>query len=135
MRAGRRQTVTIEDDMDGDRELEDFEDEARTIELGNESDNIERTRDIHDGDDDETTELPPVSRKVRSYRKRSRAHSKTIALKRLTRAELALGTAMFPPLDGVGRRARVASAAKRSGRARGSRASITCISTSTHAPD
>jgi hypothetical protein len=101
MWAGRRQTVTIEDDMDGDRELEDFEDEARTIEVGNESDDCERASDIDD--DDETTELPPVSHKVRSYRKRSRARSKTIALKRLTRAELALGTAMFPPLDDAGR--------------------------------
>ena len=51
------------------------------------------------GDDDVTIEIPVVSRKVRTHRRRTRARSKTIALKRLTRAELALGTQMFPPVE------------------------------------
>jgi hypothetical protein len=86
--------------MDGDREPEHFEDfdDARTSEISIESGGIERDNGIESGDDAETTELPAVSRKLRSYRKRSRPRSKTIALKRLTRAELALGTAMFPPV-------------------------------------
>ena len=90
--------------MDADRELEDFEDEAGTIEIGG-AGRGERGADV--GDDDVTLEVPPVSRKVsrkvRSYPKRSRARSKTIALKRLTRAELALGAAMFPPVADVER--------------------------------
>jgi hypothetical protein len=90
--------------MDADRELEDFEDEARTIEIGSERWD---DRDPDAGDDDVTVEVPPVSRKVsrkvRSYPRRSRARSKTIALKGLTSAELALGAAMFPPVDDVDR--------------------------------
>jgi hypothetical protein len=50
-------------------------------------------------DDDVTIEIPAVSRKVRPHRRRSRPRSKTIALKRLTRAELALGASLYPPVE------------------------------------
>ena len=50
-------------------------------------------------DDDVTVEVPAVSRKVRTHRRRSRPRSKTIALKRLTRAELALGAQLYPPVE------------------------------------
>ncbi|HTR56277.1 MAG TPA: sigma factor-like helix-turn-helix DNA-binding protein [Kofleriaceae bacterium] len=52
------------------------------------------------GDDDVTIEIPAVSRKVRHHARRTRQRSKTIALKRLTRAELALGAALYPPVEG-----------------------------------
>ena len=42
---------------------------------------------------------PEVSRKVRRRRRRTRPRSKTIAMKRLTREELRLGAAMYPPVD------------------------------------
>jgi len=43
-------------------------------------------------------ELPLISRKVRRRTRRSRPRSKTIAMKRMTRAELQLGAAMYPPV-------------------------------------
>jgi len=55
------------------------------------------------GDDDVTIEIPVVSRKVRTHRRRTRARGKTIALKRLSRAELALGTQMYPPVNDADR--------------------------------
>ncbi len=67
---------------------EEFEDEADTIQIR-----------IGGEDDDVTTELPPVpavSRK-RVHPRRSRPRSKTIALRRLTRAEL------YPPVEDVER--------------------------------
>jgi hypothetical protein len=54
--------------------------------------------EIEVGEDDVTVEIPAVSTK-RVHRRRTRARSKTIALKRLTRAELALGARMFPPVE------------------------------------
>ena len=75
----------MSDDRDGD-----FADEAETIQIGGVSEG---------GDDDVTTEIPAVSRKVRSHPRRSRPRSKTIALKRLTRAELARGAQMYPPVE------------------------------------
>ena len=65
----------------------DFEDEAVTTQL-----EITNEEDI-------TTEVPAVSRKVRKHPRRSRPRSKTIALKRLTRAELARGAKMYPPVE------------------------------------
>ena len=50
------------------------------------------------GDEDVTVEIPAISTK-RVHRRRTRARSKTIALKRLTRAELALGASLFPPVE------------------------------------
>jgi hypothetical protein len=55
------------------------------------------------GEDDVTIEIPAVSRKVRAHPRRQRSRSKTIALKRLTRAELALGAALYPPVTDVER--------------------------------
>lgn len=48
-------------------------------------------------------EAPGVSRKVRKRTKRDRPRSKTIAMKRVTRAELAMGAMMYPPVEGVQR--------------------------------
>jgi hypothetical protein len=42
--------------------------------------------------------LPEISRKVRRRTKRTRPRSKTIAMKRMTRAELQLGAEMYPPV-------------------------------------
>jgi hypothetical protein len=56
-------------------------------------------------DDAAAKDVPPVSRKVapRSRSKRERPRARTIALKRLTRAELQRGAAMYPPVDDVER--------------------------------
>lgn len=48
---------------------------------------------------DAAIELPTVSRKVRSRGRRTRPRSQTIATRRLTRAELATGAALYPPVD------------------------------------
>ncbi|MDB4955966.1 MAG: hypothetical protein JWO36_3535 [Myxococcales bacterium] len=48
-------------------------------------------------------EIPAVSRKVRSRTKRTRPRSKTIAMKRLTMAELRLGAMMYPPVVDIER--------------------------------
>ena len=48
--------------------------------------------------DSEATEIPAVSRKVRS-RRRTRPRSKTIAMKRVSMAELEAGALMYPPVD------------------------------------
>jgi hypothetical protein len=42
---------------------------------------------------------PEISRKIRRRRRRTRPRSKTIAMKRLTREELRVGAAMYPPVD------------------------------------
>lgn len=49
--------------------------------------------------DGEGGDAPEVSRKVRRRRRRTRPRSKTIAMKRLTREELRVGAAMYPPVD------------------------------------
>ena len=59
--------------------------------------------DDGEGDFDEevvTTEVvvPEMSRKVRRRSKRTRPRSKTIAMKRMTRAELRIGAEMYPPV-------------------------------------
>jgi hypothetical protein len=48
-------------------------------------------------------DVPEISRKVtpRSRTRRERPRSKTIALKRLTRAELARGAELYPPVENV----------------------------------
>jgi hypothetical protein len=53
----------------------------------------------------EAAEVPETSRKVtpRSRTRRQRPRSKTIALKRLTRAELARGAELYPPVEDVER--------------------------------
>ncbi len=52
------------------------------------------------GDEVAATEMqiPEISRKVRRRTRRSRPRSKTIAMKRMTRAELRLGAEMYPPV-------------------------------------
>ena len=47
-------------------------------------------------------ELPETSIKIRRERRRSRPRSKTIALKRMTRAELLAGTRAYPPEEHFG---------------------------------
>lgn len=75
---------------DSDRE-EDLDQELDiTDEVGDESD---------DADDSEDGDAPEISRKVRRRRRRTRPRSKTIAMKRLTREELRVGAAMYPPVD------------------------------------
>jgi hypothetical protein len=69
----------------------DFEDEVPTIEL------------VIATTGDEGAEMPEISRKVRPRTRRTRPRSKTIALKRLTRAELAAGAAEFPPVEDIDR--------------------------------
>ncbi|MGE0547300.1 MAG: sigma factor-like helix-turn-helix DNA-binding protein [Kofleriaceae bacterium] len=70
------------DDRDGD-----FDDESVTIELP--------ALPVPE----EPLEAPPeLSRKVRS-RRRTRPRSKTIAMRRVTMAELQLGALMYPPVD------------------------------------
>jgi hypothetical protein len=64
----------------GDR---DFEDEAVTIQVPVPA---------------PAADVPEVSRKVRS-RRRTRPRSKTIAMRRVTLAELRLGALMYPPVD------------------------------------
>lgn len=48
-------------------------------------------------------QLPDVSRKVRRRTRRTRPRSKTIAMKRMTRAELQLGALMYPPVEDIQR--------------------------------
>src|SRR4051794_23715469 len=62
--------------------------------------------DMDDEDDDGDVEeapadgsVPELSRKIRRRRRRTRPRSKTIAMKRLTREELRVGAAMYPPVD------------------------------------
>lgn len=57
------------------------------------------------GGDDFDDEAPTISRKVMTPRRsrRTRPRSRTIALKRLTRAELARGAEMYPPVEDVER--------------------------------
>src|SRR5687768_11501655 len=72
----------------------DDEDESLELEMGGE----EELSDA-DGIAAEGEEVPEVSRKIRRRRRRTRPRSKTIAMKRLTREELRVGAAMYPPVD------------------------------------
>ena len=64
--------------------------------------------DADEGDEDSDNAItaegddgtpPEVSRKIRRRHRRTRPRSKTIAMKRLTREELRVGAAMYPPVD------------------------------------
>jgi len=82
--------MSADDRDDEDLDQEDMLDEAE-----------EATSD-EDGISDEGGEEgspPEVSRKIRRRRRRTRPRSKTIAMKRLTREELRVGAAMYPPVD------------------------------------
>jgi len=52
-----------------------------------------------DTDADADGAPPEISRKIRRRRRRTRPRSKTIAMKRLTREELRVGAAMYPPVE------------------------------------
>jgi hypothetical protein len=75
---------------------DDFDDEDEGLEL-------EATEELADDGlaSAESNEegVPEVSRKIRRRRRRTRPRSKTIAMKRLTREELRVGAAMYPPVD------------------------------------
>ena len=78
----------------------DFEDEVPTIEIVVKREEVEAVAEASS----ETGEpVPEVSRKVRPRTRRTRPRSKTIALKRLTRAELAAGALENPPVDDADR--------------------------------
>ena len=69
-------------------ERDDEEDEALELETASAT-----------GDEPEGEGVPEISRKIRRRRRRTRPRSKTIAMKRLTREELRVGAAMYPPVD------------------------------------
>jgi len=59
--------------------------------------------DVDDGGELQVTIEVALSRKVRRRTKRDRPRSKTFAMKRVTRAELQLGTLMYPPVEDIDR--------------------------------
>ena len=75
---------------------DDRDDEDEGLELELEDQDEEQDAMVAD---DETGEVPEVSRKIRRRRRRTRPRSKTIAMKRLTREELRIGALMYPPVD------------------------------------
>ncbi|HUS32973.1 MAG TPA: sigma factor-like helix-turn-helix DNA-binding protein [Kofleriaceae bacterium] len=84
----------------------DDEDEAFELEAAEDvsaDEDIEAASEVEASAETETNaeggELPEVSRKIRRRRRRTRPRSKTIAMKRLTREELRVGAAMYPPVD------------------------------------
>ena len=81
--------------MQADERDGDFAEEAVTTELAHA---LLRPPPPPLGEDDITTELPAVQSSLHRGR-RMRARSKTIALKRLTRAELAREALLAPPVD------------------------------------
>jgi hypothetical protein len=81
-----------ERDEDLDQDLDTGADEGDT-----DCEDVGITDEEGDGDADGDT--PEISRKIRRRRRRTRPRSKTIAMKRLTREELRVGAAMYPPVD------------------------------------
>jgi hypothetical protein len=79
----------------------DDEDEGLDLDLdvADDSDKEEELGDSMDAEAPSGEEVPEVSRKIRRRRRRTRPRSKTIAMKRLTREELRVGAAMYPPVD------------------------------------
>jgi hypothetical protein len=53
--------------------------------------------------EDSAEPLPELSRKIRRRTRRTRPRSKTIAMKRMTRAELRIGALMYPPVEDIPR--------------------------------
>jgi hypothetical protein len=78
---------------DSERDDEEMDQELETSIDDSDSEGDEEEVDAEDGD------APEISRKVRRRRRRTRPRSKTIAMKRLTREELRIGAAMYPPVD------------------------------------
>ncbi len=66
-----------------------------------ETDSAELSAMVEGGDAADDGDMPAVSRKVtpRARGRRDRPRSRTIALKRLTRAELQRGAEMYPPIE------------------------------------
>lgn len=78
----------------------DDDDEGLDLELDAAEGKEEELSDSMDAAEAPTgEEVPEVSRKIRRRRRRTRPRSKTIAMKRLTREELRVGAAMYPPVD------------------------------------
>lgn len=79
----------------------DDEDEGLDLDLdvADDSDKEDELGDSMDAEAPSGEEVPEVSRKIRRRRRRTRPRSKTIAMKRLTREELRVGAAMYPPVD------------------------------------
>ena len=73
----------------------DDEDEGLELEVADKEEELGDSMEMTEG----TEEVPEVSRKIRRRRRRTRPRSKTIAMKRLTREELRVGAAMYPPVD------------------------------------
>ncbi len=86
----------MSDDNQGDDDLHP-ELETAGGELADDDDDGDDEGDVESGVVD--GEAPEVSRKIRRRRRRTRPRSKTIAMKRLTREELRVGAAMYPPVD------------------------------------
>ncbi len=78
-------TAVEEDESDSDADADAEEGEEETV--------------AAEGEGAEGEGTPEVSRKIRRRRRRTRPRSKTIAMKRLTREELRVGAAMYPPVD------------------------------------
>ncbi|MDQ3339317.1 MAG: DNA-binding protein [Myxococcota bacterium] len=81
-----------------DRDDEDL-DQEDTLEIETDGDDADGDEDGGISSDSEDGTPPEVSRKIRRRRRRTRPRSKTIAMKRLTREELRVGAAMYPPVD------------------------------------
>ncbi len=86
--------------MSDDNDTTDDLDQALTPE-GDDEGEGEADGELSDAGDAATAdgETPEISRKIRRRRRRTRPRSKTIAMKRLTREELRVGAAMYPPVD------------------------------------
>ena len=80
------------------------DDDDQRDDLGDEDETEGETGEEETLSDDGITpaaegDVPETSRKIRRRRRRTRPRSKTIAMKRLTREELRVGAAMYPPVD------------------------------------
>jgi hypothetical protein len=72
------------------------------------SEELEESSEVGGGDSDNdvadpASGVPELSQKVRRRNRRTRPRSKTIAMKRMSRAELQLGALMYPPVEDVER--------------------------------
>ena len=80
----------------------DFDDEVPTIEIVVKREEVEAVAEDDNDAEGAGEPVPEISRKLRPRTRRTRPRSKTIALKRLTRAELAEKTGFrIPNLDGT----------------------------------
>ncbi len=84
--------------MNDDSDREDDLDQDLDITTGDDGGEDGDLEDIEETEG-EGGDAPEISRKIRRRRRRTRPRSKTIAMKRLTREELRVGAAMYPPVD------------------------------------